>query len=80
MNIFSQYGIREVADVTIYSITRIDSEEFYIPMLYLDTLKLSTVEKNVTTVRNTGGIGNGTVLSWNFDKDLKLKLEDALFS
>ena len=80
MNIFSQYGIREVADVTIYSITRIDSEEFYIPMLYLDTLKLSTVEKNVTTVRNTGGIGNGTILSWNFDKDLKLKLEDALFS
>ena len=80
MNIFNQYGIREVADVTIYSIIRIDSEEFYIPMLYLDTLKLSTVEKNVTTVTNHGGMGNGLTLAWNFDKDLKLKLEDALFS
>lgn len=80
MNIFAQYGIREVADVTLYSITRIGDEEFYIPMLYLDTLKLSTLEKNVTAVTSNGGIGNGKILSWNFGKDLKLKLEDALFS
>lgn len=32
------------------------------------------------TVNANGGKGNGKILSWNFQKDLKLKFEDALFS
>jgi hypothetical protein len=44
MNLFKKYGIKEVADVTFYSIIKIGDEEFYIPVLTLDTLKISTVE------------------------------------
>lgn len=80
MNIFKQYGIKEVADVVFYSITRIGEEEFYVPVLYFDTLKVTSLDKNVTAVPASGGKGNGKILSWNFGKDLKLKLEDALFS
>ena len=80
MNIFKQYGIREVADVVFYSITRIGDEEFYVPVLFFDTLKVTTIDKTVNTVVAPGGVGNGKILSWSFDKNTKLKLEDALFS
>ena len=80
MNIFSQYGIREVADVMLYSIKRIGTEEFYLPVLYLDTLKVSTVEKPQTVTPQFGGKGNTKIISWSYDKEIKLKLEDALFS
>ncbi len=80
MNIFNQYGIKEVADVTFYSITRVGDEEFYTPVLFFDTLKVSTVKKTVKTVNATGGKGNGKVISWNFGKEITLSLEDALFS
>ena len=80
MNIFNKYGIKEVADVTFYSITRVGDEEFYTPVLFFDTLKVSTLDKNVETVSANGGKGNGKILSWNFNGDTKLTLEDALFS
>ena len=45
-SIFEQYGIKEVADVTIYAI-ELDKydNEIYIPVMYLDTLKVSTLEQ-----------------------------------
>jgi hypothetical protein len=48
LNIFEQYGIKEVADVTIYSIhkkTDGSGDDYYVPALYLDTLKISTTEQ-----------------------------------
>ena len=45
MNLFQKYGIKEVADVVFYSINEIGDEVFYTPVLYLDTLKVSTIEK-----------------------------------
>ena len=80
MNIFSQYGLREVADVTFYSIIRIGDEEFYIPVLYLDTLKISDLDKKESKVNASSGYGNHKILSWNFGKDITLKIDDALFS
>lgn len=80
MNIFQQYGIKEVADVTFYSINRVGDEEFYTPVLYLDTLKVSTIEKKNQTAESYGGYGNQKLSSWNFSKNITLKLEDALFS
>lgn len=80
MNIFQQYGIKEVADVTFYSINRIGDEEFYTPVLYLDTLKISTIEKKNQSSDSYGGYGNQKLSSWNFSKNITLKLEDALFS
>lgn len=80
MNIFEQYGVKEVMNVIFYSITRIEDEEFYIPVLYFDTLKVSTLSSGVETVSSSGGKANGKILSWNFGKDVKFRLEDALFS
>lgn len=80
MNLFQQYGIKEVADVTFYSINRVGDEEFYSPVLLLDTLKVSTLEKKQQTADSYGGYGNQKIASWSFSKGITLKLEDALFS
>lgn len=80
MNLFQKYGIKEVADVTFYSITHIGDEIIYTPVLFLDTLKVSTIEKSAQKVNAEGGKGNKKLISWNFGKELSLSLEDALFS
>ena len=58
MNLFQKYGIKEVADVVFYSITPVGDEEFYTPVLFLDTLKVSTLEKSAEKVSAEGGKGN----------------------
>ena len=80
MNLFQKYGIKEVADVVFYSITTIGDEEFYTPVLFLDTLKVSTLEKAAEKVEAKGGKGNKKLITWNFGKEITLNLEDALFS
>ena len=80
MNLFQKYGIKEVADVVFYSITTIGDEEFYTPVLFLDTLKVSTLEKTAEKVEAKGGKGNKKLITWNFGKEVTLNLEDALFS
>lgn len=80
MNLFQQYGIKEVADVMFYSITAIGDEEFYTPVLFLDTLKVSTIEQSAEKVDARGGLGNKKLITWNYGKDIVLTLEDALFS
>lgn len=80
MNLFKKYGIKEVADVTFYSIIEIGDEEFYIPILTLDTLKITTIDQKVQDVVNNGGYGNSKVMSWSFGKDITLKIQDALCS
>ena len=73
MNLFQKYGIKEVADVVFYSITPIGDEEFYTPVLYLDTLKVSTLEKSAEKVEAKGGKGNKRLITWNFGKTTTLK-------
>lgn len=80
MNLFQQYGIKDVADVMFYSITAIGDEEFYTPVLFLDTLKVSTIEQSAEKVDARGGLGNKKLITWNYGKDIVLTLEDALFS
>lgn len=80
MNLFQKYGIKEVADVVFYSINPIGDEVFYTPVLYLDTLKVSTLEKTGEKVFAEGGYGNKRLIGWNFGKEITLNLEDALFS
>jgi hypothetical protein len=50
------------------------------PVLYLDTLKTSTLSQSSETVDATGGKGNVKILSWDTNKELTLELEDAVFS
>ncbi len=81
MNIFDQYGIKEVADVTLYSIHKKkdgSGELYYVPALYFDTLKISTVEKTADNVWATGGLGNANLICWDFGKQISVQLEDAL--
>lgn len=80
MNLFQKYGIKEVADVVFYSINQIGDEEIYTPVLYLDSLKVSTIEKTAEKVSAQGGKGNKKLITWNFGKEITLNLEDALFT
>lgn len=81
MNLFDQYGIREVADVTIYSIHKKEDgsgDVYYVPALYLDTLKVTTTEKTAENTWASGGLGNSRLISWDYGKTINLTLEDAL--
>ena len=80
MNLFKKYGIKEVADVTFYSVIEIGDEELDIPVLVLDTLKVTDFNLKSTTVNANGGYGNKKVLSWSLGKEVTLTLTDALFS
>lgn len=80
MNLFQKYGIKEVADVVFYSINEIGDEVFYTPVLFLDTLKVSTIEKTAEKVSAQGGYANKKLITWNYGKEITLNLEDALFS
>lgn len=80
MNLFQKYGIKEVSDVVFYSINEIGDEVFYTPVLFLDTLKVSTLEKSAQKVSAQGGKGNKKLITWNYGKEIILNLEDALFS
>ena len=58
MNIFDQYGIKEVADVTLYSIHKKQDgsgDIYYIPALFLDTLKITSTDKTGENVWAEGG-------------------------
>lgn len=81
MNIFEQYGIKEVADVCLYSIELDENDdEIYIPILYLDTLKVSTVEQTAEQTSARGGLGNSELIIWDYGKEITVTLEDALYS
>lgn len=81
MNIFDQYGIKEVCDVTLYSIQKKkdgSGDVYYVPALYLDTLKVSTTEKTAENVWAQGGLGNARLINWDYGKQINVSLEDAL--
>ena len=77
-SIFDRYGIKEVADVTFYKINADGSKGA--PVLYLDTLKVSTVEQTASSADARGGKGNPKLVSWDFGKEINVTLTDALFS
>jgi hypothetical protein len=81
VNIFEQYGIKEVADCTLYAI-ELDKydDEVYIPVMYFDTLKVSTLEQTAEQTSARGGLGNPELIIWDYGKEISVTLEDALFS
>lgn len=48
--------------------------------MYLDTLKVSTVEQSAEQVSARGGLGNAELITWDYGKDISITLEDALFT
>lgn len=77
-NILEQYGIKEVCDFTLYDIGA-DGKPT-VPVLYLDTLKVSTLEQTAEDTAAKGGKGNTDLMIWDFGKEITITLEDALFS
>ena len=77
-SILDRYGIKEVADVTFYEIT--EEGNAGKPVLYLDTLKVSTIEQTAEQSDARGGKGNPKLITWDYGKDITVTLEDALFS
>ena len=78
MNILDRYGIKEVADVTFYTLD--ENGDPQTPVLYLDTLKVSTIEQTAENTSARGGKGNPELITWDYNKEINVTLEDALFS
>jgi len=78
MNILDRYGIKEVADVTFYDINNDGSPKR--PVLYLDTLKVTTIEQTAEETEARGGKGNAALIAWDYGKEINVTIEDALFS
>ena len=77
-SILDRYGIKEVADVTFYTINSDGTRGA--PALYLDTLKVSTIEQTAETADARGGKGNPKLVTWDYGKEITVTIEDALFS
>ena len=77
-SILDRYGIKEVADVTFYELDKNGVPAH--PVLYLDTLKVSTIEQTAEEAEARGGKGNAALIAWDYGKEITITLEDALFS
>ena len=73
-NLLQQYGIKEVADVQFYDL---ETKKL---VLYLDTLKVSTIEQTAEQAEARGGKGNPPLIIWDYGKEITLNIEDALYS
>ena len=62
-NILEKYGIKEVADVMFYEIAA--NGKPGAPALYLDTLKVSTIEQTAEEAEARGGKGNPALIIWD---------------
>ena len=82
VNIFDKYGIKEVANVYFEALENDPKSNVYKGdiVLFLDTLKVSTIETTAETTDATGGWGNPKLISWDYGKEITITLEDALIS
>lgn len=82
-----KFGIREAVDV-VFKTTKAITDNSLLgqnwgagePVLYFDTLKMSTTEGTATTVYAQGGAGNPRLIAWEGDKTITFTFEDALIS
>lgn len=82
MNIFEQFGIKEVSNVFFEALednTKVGENKGDI-VLFLDTLKVSTIETSAEDVAARGGWGNPKLIVWDYGKEINITLEDALIS
>lgn len=81
-NIFEQFGMKEVANVQFEALE--DSARLNVKagdiVMYLDSLKVSTTETTADQTEARGGWGNPALIMWDFNKEITLTLQDALFT
>jgi hypothetical protein len=70
----NKYGVKEVADITFYDLTTNK------PILFLDTLKMTTIENTAESAYARGGKGNPKLLSWDYNREGTVQMQDALMS
>jgi hypothetical protein len=70
----TKYGIKEVADVTFYDLTTNK------PLVFLDTLKVTSIENKADSSYARGGKGNPKLLGWDFNREATMKVSDALMT
>lgn len=82
VNVFKQYGIKEVANVYFEALADDPRANVYEGdiVLFLDSLKVSTIETNAQDASANGGWGNPRLVSWDYGKEISVTLEDALVS
>lgn len=82
VNIFEKFGIKEVANVYFEALEDNDAfgEKEGDIVLFLDTLKVSSIETTAENVAAQGGWGNPKLVMWDYGKEINLTLEDALLS
>ena len=82
VNIFDKYGIKEVANVYFEALEDDFNAGVYKGdiVLFLDTLKVSTIETTAENTAAQGGWGNPKLVQWDYGKEINITLEDALMS
>ena len=82
LNIFDKYGIKEVANVYFEALDDEPKAKIYKGdiVLFLDTLKVSTIETSAENTTANGGWGNPNLISWDYGKEITISLTDALIS
>ena len=82
VNIFDKYGIKEVANVYFEALDDDLAAGVYKGdiVLFLDTLKVSTIETTAENTAAQGGWGNPKLVQWDYGKEINVTLEDALMS
>jgi len=82
VNIFDKFGIKEVANVYFEALDDDLAAGVYRGdiVLFLDTLKVSTIETSAENVAAQGGWGNPRLVQWDYGKEITVTLEDALIS
>jgi len=82
VNIFDKYGIKEVANVYFEALETDERAGVYKGdiVLFLDTLKVSTIETTAENTAAQGGWGNPKLVQWDYGKEINITLEDALMS
>lgn len=82
VNIFEKYGIKEVANVYFEALDTDLKAGVYKGdiVLFLDTLKVSTIETTAENVAAQGGWGNPRLVQWDYGKEINVTLTDALIS
>jgi hypothetical protein len=69
-----RYGLKEVANVIFFDI------QTKKPVIFFDTLKVSTIENESESAEARGGQGNNKLMAWDFGRTATLTLQDALLS
>lgn len=69
----ARFGSREVADVTFYN-------QEGVPVLFLDTLKLTNMSNEAERTYITGGRGNPRLLAFDYNRTATFEISDALMN